>query len=126
VVLTPASGVVAAKVLESVDYQVKFPWIDKHFIEVGSAALKDEPVLLQAAGAEASASERALASGVESREIYPLPVFEAGDARVIVQNELIVRFKPDQTSDEAESLPKRTHCPPSAMPSRKPWSWART
>lgn len=107
IVLTPASDVVAAKVLESVDYESKFPWLKKYFNEVGKASLKNEPVLVQSANASESASAGAIASGVQSKEIYRLPVFEIGPARVVVQNELIVGFKPEQSAEAAEALLRR-------------------
>lgn len=106
IMLKPAPDVIAAKVLESVDYRAKFPRVERYFTEVGTSALKNEPVLVQSSSAITPASS-AIAAGVQAKEIYRLPVFEVDSARVIVQNELLVGFKPDHTSGQAEELIRR-------------------
>jgi len=105
VILKKSATTVAAKALESVDYERKFPRISKYFREVGSSALRNEPVLLQAAESHKSSSEEAIRSGIKTKEIYKLSVFEVGNTKLILQNELIVGFKEDKTdSTGAEAL----------------------
>lgn len=108
IALKKSENLVAAKVLQSVDYQNKFPALSRLFQEVGSSALRDEPVLLQAEAVSKDMSMEALRPGVRTKEVYQLPVFEFDDAKLVLQNELIVGFKEDQTDPErAEELLRR-------------------
>lgn len=108
IALKKSENLVAAKVLESVDYQNKFPALNRYFQEVGSSSLRDEPVLLQTEEATKSMSIEALKPGVRTKEIYQLPVFEIDETKLVLQNELIIGFKEDQIdSASAEELLKR-------------------
>jgi Subtilase family len=104
IALQKVQNAVAAKVLERVDYSKKFPWLSKVFAPVGRSGLNDEPVLLKFAAASFATSLAALRSGIGSHEIYLLDVFQAGNAKLILQNEVLVRFKDGVTSEQAETL----------------------
>jgi thermitase len=105
ILLTKASDVVAAKVLAGVDYQRKFSWLPKSFSSAGTSALLSEPVLLQNTKTSLDVAKDALASGIRSHELYPLDVFQVGDTKLILQNEIIVRFHDGTTTSVlAEAL----------------------
>jgi thermitase len=100
IALKPSTAVVAAKVQAGVDYPNKYPAIKNTFRRVGSSDLRAEPILLSAVSAAG-----ALTPAIKTQEAYSLPVFEVGQAKLILQNEIIVAFKEDKvTAAQAEAF----------------------
>jgi thermitase len=94
--LQPAEGTVAAKVKSGVHYEDKFPGLRKYFTELQIQPLKpDERIIVSNSKGETKAASSAITPALQTREIYQMPVYQQGKLQLVLQNEIIVQFKPD-------------------------------
>jgi hypothetical protein len=108
--LTPSTSTVAAKIQPSLSttYQTKYTTLSNYFRALDpSGSRPDLRILVSKNDASSTKATAALSTGLEAKEIFKVPVYKIGKITLVVQNEMIVQFKPDTTENTREALLKK-------------------
>jgi thermitase len=101
IILTPATHTIAAVTIAPTSALSKYPSIADHLQSLSQVlgTKPDASVLFSTSQAGFSDAKQALAAPFATKELAQLPVYQVGEVRLIVQNELIVQFK-DTTAEK--------------------------
>jgi subtilisin family serine protease len=103
--LKQAISTVAAKVNPRVPLQQRFPRLEKYFEMIAPSAISPpRQVIVSKPSVPATVATEAMSGAESTSEVSSLPVFSYGKLKLVLQNEIIVRFKTDTPRVRREQL----------------------
>lgn len=105
ILLTPVPSTLAAKVQPGVSLANRFPHLEKYFNSIAPSAIGlSREVIVSKGGVSPQTAGAAMAPAEGTKEIAPVPVYRYGQLLLVVQNEVLVSFKPTSSKALRESL----------------------
>jgi subtilisin family serine protease len=108
VFLTPTPSTLAAKVHAGVSIPDRFPKLTQYFHSIAPSAMGSErEIIVSNASVPQGKAAAAISPAEASREITSVPVYHYGKLTLVLQNEVLVNFKPSASITDRESLLKK-------------------